>query len=105
MTDVALMCAYRHPAFDSVLGTPAAWTSPRLPTPEQLADHYSAASGRDLEHWGFFLGLAYLKIAVIAEGITFRARQGAGADETAVRAADAVPDLVAAGRDALARPW
>lgn len=29
--DVAMMCVYRHPALDLVLGAPSAWTSPRLP--------------------------------------------------------------------------
>jgi aminoglycoside phosphotransferase (APT) family kinase protein len=101
LSDVALMCVYRHPSLDIVLGMPAAWTSPRLPSPESLAQMYSDASGRELAHWPFYTGLAHLKLAVIAEGIAHRARAGADAGRDALRAADAVPDLVAAGLRAL----
>ena len=31
VADVAMMCAYRHPPFDLVMGAPSAWTSERLP--------------------------------------------------------------------------
>ncbi|MGY1632031.1 phosphotransferase family protein [Geodermatophilus sp. SYSU D01186] len=101
LTDVALMCVYRHPALDVVLGIPAAWTSPRLPAPDALAEAYTRSSGRALGDWPFYLGLAHLKLAVIAEGIAHRAHAGADAGRDARRAADAVPGLVAAGLDAL----
>jgi aminoglycoside phosphotransferase (APT) family kinase protein len=103
LTDVALMCVYRHPALDVVLGIPAAWTSPRLPAPDALAQAYTRGSGRDLGDWPFYLGLAHLKLAVIAEGIAHRAHAGADAGRDARRAAEAVPGLVAAGLDALGR--
>ncbi|MGK5114630.1 phosphotransferase family protein [Geodermatophilus sp. CPCC 205506] len=103
LTDVALMCVYRNPALDVILGIPAAWTSPRLPSPAALAEHYARASGRDLGHWPFYLGLAHLKLAVIAEGIAHRARAGADAGRDAARAAQAVPELVTAGLEALER--
>jgi len=101
-TDVALMCTYRHPALDAVLGIPAAWASPRLPSAEDLATAYVDRSGRDLGDWGFYLGLAHLKLAVIAEGIAYRAMAGADAGRNARAAADAVPELVAAGLACLA---
>jgi aminoglycoside phosphotransferase (APT) family kinase protein len=101
LTDVALMCVYRHRALDVILGLPAAWSSPRLPSPEALAQLYSRLSRRDLGDWSFYLGLAHLKLAVIAEGISHRARAGAGAGPQAERAAEAVPELVAAGLEAL----
>jgi len=103
LTDVALMCVYRHPALDVVLGIPAAWTSPRLPASDALAQAYTRSSGRDLGDWPFYLGLAHLKLAVIAEGIAHRAHAGADAGRDARRAAEAVPGLVAAGLDALGR--
>lgn len=103
LTDVALMCVYRHAALDVILGLPAAWTSPRLPSPDDLAHAYAKASGRDLDSWSFYLGLAHLKLAVIAEGIAHRALQGADAGRNAHRAAEAVPDLVDAGLAALER--
>jgi aminoglycoside phosphotransferase (APT) family kinase protein len=96
-TDVALMCTYRHPALDAVLGIPAAWASPRLPAPESLADAYARRSGRDLGDWAFYLGLAHLKLAVIAEGIAYRASVGADAGREARGAAAAVPELLADG--------
>lgn len=101
-TDVALMCTYRHPALDVVLGIPAAWASERLPSGEDLANAYAERSGRELGDWPFYLGLAHLKLAVIAEGIAYRARSGADAGRNAQRAADAVPELVATGLAALA---
>ena len=101
LTDVALMCVYRHPALDVILGLPAAWSSPRLASPEELAEEYARRSGRDLAGWPFYLGLAHLKLAVIAEGISHRARAGAGASPDAEGAAAAVPELVAAGLAAL----
>ncbi|TSD97264.1 phosphotransferase family protein [Skermania sp. ID1734] len=103
LTDVALMCVYRSPFFDDVLGMTAAWTSPRLPTPDALAQQYALVSGRDLGSWGFYLALANFKLGVIAEGITHRARQGSDAGNGADRAAEATPEFIAAGLAALRR--
>ena len=103
LADVASMCVYRDPAFDLVLGTDAAWTSPRLPSPDVLAQMYAKASGRDLSDWDFYLALAYFKLGVIGEGITHRALQGSDVGSGALRAADATPELVAAGLRALRR--
>lgn len=72
VADVATMCAYRHPAFDRVLGFPTAWTSPRLAGVDDLARRYERAGGIELDHWPVHLGLAYYKIAVIAAGIDYR---------------------------------
>jgi aminoglycoside phosphotransferase (APT) family kinase protein len=104
LTDVALMCVYRHPALDVILGVPAAWTSPRLPSPDVLAESYARCSGRNLGNWPFYLALAHLKLAVIAEGIAHRAHAGADASRDAKRAAEAVPELIAAGLEALPKP-
>ncbi|MDX6233500.1 MAG: hypothetical protein QOH68_2524 [Nocardioidaceae bacterium] len=96
-TDVALMCTYRHAALDVILGVPAAWASERLPSADDLADAYVKRSGRDLGDWAFYLGLAHLKLAVIAEGIAYRATLGADAGGNARAAADAVPELISSG--------
>ncbi|WP_174575723.1 phosphotransferase family protein [Nocardia miyunensis] len=101
LTDVALMCVYRSPAFDLVLGRRAAWTSPRLPDADALAQAYAVASCRDLDNWGFYLALANFKLGVIAEGITHRAVQGSDAGSDAARAAEATPEFMAAGLRAL----
>ncbi|MFI5719507.1 phosphotransferase family protein [Nocardia sp. NPDC051750] len=101
LTDAALMCVYRSPVFDLVLGTRAAWTSDRMPTPEALAHSYASASGRDLGNWGFYLALANFKLGVIGEGIAHRARRGSDAGSAAERAAEATPEFMAAGLRAL----
>ncbi|KHJ74443.1 MULTISPECIES: phosphotransferase family protein [Rhodococcus] len=101
LTDLAMMCVYRHPALDDILGFPAAWSSERLPAADDLVQRYATASGRDIADWNFYMGLAYLKLAVIAEGINHRWRAGATIGDGFDRAGEAVPDLVAAGLAAL----
>ncbi len=101
LTDVALMCVYRDPVFDLVLGSQAAWTSDRLPSAGALAQSYAVASGRDLGDWSFYLALANFKLGVIGEGITHRALQGSDSGAGAVRAAEATPEFMAAGLRAL----
>ncbi|GGN80681.1 hypothetical protein GCM10011610_30280 [Nocardia rhizosphaerihabitans] len=78
VADVAMMCAYRHPALDLILGQPSAWTSERLPKPIALAEAYERAGGVPLAHWSFHMALAYFKIGVIAAGIEHRRQAGAG---------------------------
>jgi aminoglycoside phosphotransferase (APT) family kinase protein len=101
LTDVALMCVYRSPIFDVILGTSAAWTSPRLPSPDTLAQAYATASGRELDNWGFYLALANFKLGIIGEGITHRALRGSDTGSAADRAAEATPEFMAAGLRAL----
>ncbi|MBJ8348302.1 phosphotransferase family protein [Antrihabitans sp. YC2-6] len=103
LTDVALMCVYRSPIFDLVLGTQAAWTSPRIPSADTLAQTYAAASGRDLVAWDFYVALANFKLGIIGEGITHRALQGSDSGSGAVHAAEATPEFMAAGLRALGK--
>jgi len=104
LTDLAMMCVYRHPALDQVLGFPAAWTSDRLPSADDLVQQYAVASGREIAHWNFYMGLAYFKLAVIAEGINHRWRAGATVGDGFDRAGEAVPALVAAGLEVVRGP-
>jgi aminoglycoside phosphotransferase (APT) family kinase protein len=96
-TDIALMCVYRQPQLDSILGFDAAWASDRLPDGDAIAEAYARRRGVDLDHWPFYLALANFKLAVIAQGISYRARRGAAADTTSTLAEQAVPALLAAG--------
>ena len=73
-----MMCAYRDPAFDLIVGAPSAWTSPRLPDLSGLAAGYASAGGVPLVDWEFHLALACFKVGVIAAGIDHRHRAGAG---------------------------
>lgn len=102
VADVALMCVYRHPALDLILGTEAAWTSDRLPDVAALATSYEAQSSVTLRHWDFHMALAYYKLAVIAQGIDHRFRAGATVGDGFDTAGEAVAELLAAGHDALA---
>lgn len=79
IADVAMMCAYRQPCFDLVIGAPSAWTSPRLPTVDDLAAGYERVGGVALENWDFHQALACFKVAVISAGIDHRRRAGSGA--------------------------
>lgn len=97
ITDVALMCVYRQPIFDTVLGFSAAWTSDRYPDADEIAQRYATVSGADLGDWDFYLGLANLKLGVIAEGITHRARAGASSGDGAENAAEATAEFIARG--------
>lgn len=101
LTDVALMCAYRQPIFDVVLGMSAAWTSARYPSADELAEMYVRESGHELAHWNFYTALANFKLAVIGEGITHRALNGADSSNGANRAAEATQEFAAAGLRAL----
>jgi aminoglycoside phosphotransferase (APT) family kinase protein len=98
LSDAALMCVYRNPTFDRILDMDAAWTSPRLPSADELAQRYAQRSGRALAHWEFYMSLAYFKLAIIAAGIDFRARMGGDTDSVV---GQTVAPLIAAGLDAL----
>ena len=102
LTDVALMCVYRAPVFSRVLGFDAAWTSDRYPDADGMAQRYAEVSGTDLGDWPFYLGLANLKLGVIAEGITHRALQGGSSGAAgAERAAEATASFIADGLKAV----
>ncbi|MGK2239143.1 MAG: aminoglycoside phosphotransferase (APT) family kinase protein [Rhodococcus sp. (in: high G+C Gram-positive bacteria)] len=103
LTDIALMCVYRQPVFDVVLGMNAAWTSPRYPPADELAERYARESDRELAHWDFYIALANFKLAVISEGITHRARLGSDAGSGAELAAEATQEFIAAGLRAICR--
>ena len=107
ISDAALMCVYRDPALDLIIDTQAAWTSPLLPTADELADRYSLVAGESLGHWEFYMALAYFKLAIIAAGIDFRRRmslQAAGQGDTDDTEPEVVAPLIARGLAELAGP-
>ncbi|MGC0366076.1 aminoglycoside phosphotransferase (APT) family kinase protein [Rhodococcus sp. 27YEA15] len=101
LADIAMMCVYRHPSLDRVLGEPAAWTSSLLPSASELAQRYSTVSGRELAHWNFYMALGFFKLAVVSQGIDHRYRAGATIGAGFDTAGSAVPELVSAGLRAL----
>lgn len=76
LTDLALMSIYQR--FAEVMGGSIADASsaPGFLTKDEVIARYAAASHRDLAHFGFYLGLAAFKLAVITEGIYYRHLHG-----------------------------
>ena len=105
-TDLALLLVY-----DRLAALPAAGLvsdvslAPGYPTPDQHLARYAAASGRDLgdlrSGLGFHLGLAYFKLAVILEGISYRYLQGQTVGEGFDRIGAGFDPLIEAGLSAL----
>ena len=106
LSDAALMCVYRDPALDLIVNAQAAWTSPLLPSADELADRYSLVSGLPLAHWEFYMALAYFKLAIIAAGIEFRQRmsdQAKGAGDGTDHPPEVVAPLISRGLAELAK--
>jgi aminoglycoside phosphotransferase (APT) family kinase protein len=101
LSDTALMCVYRDRAMDMIVDQQAAWTSPLLPSADELAHRYSVVSEQPLAHWPFYMSLAYFKLAIIAAGIDYRRRMGAGQPDSYDRVGETVAPLIAAGLHAL----
>lgn len=101
LADLGLHLVYADPTFSPVLSGSAASTSDRLPARADLAQRYALASGRDLGDLGFYLALGYFKIAVIAEGIHARFKQGLTRGTGFETVGRAVAPLTAAGLRAL----
>ena len=101
VADVAMMCAYRHPVFDLIVGSPGAWTSTLLPEVDELAALYERAGGATLTDWEFHLALANFKIAVIAAGIDHRHREGSGSGPGFDTAGEAVATYLEVARSVM----
>jgi aminoglycoside phosphotransferase (APT) family kinase protein len=101
LADLGLHLVYADPAFAPVLGGSAASASDRLPPVADIAERYAVATGRDLGRLGFYLGLGYFKIAVIAEGIHARFKSGMTRGPGFETVGQAVAPLAAAGLRAL----
>jgi aminoglycoside phosphotransferase (APT) family kinase protein len=100
LSDAALMCVYRDPSMDKVVNFEAAWSSPAIPSADELAHRYSLATGQALAHWPFYMSLGYFKLAIIAAGIDYRSRM-AGVDDSDDHVGETVAHLIAAGIHAL----
>ncbi|GAA5146199.1 phosphotransferase family protein [Nocardioides marinquilinus] len=103
LTDVALLLVYdglaQTPGGAAIADAPAA---PGYPDRETQLATYETAGGRPLGDLSFHLGLAYLKIAVILEGIHHRFLAGQTVGEGFDRIGEAVEPLLASGLDATA---
>ena len=73
LTDLALLLAYnRMSRLEAGAIIASASNAEGFLTEEAILDTYAQRSGNDLEHVGFYLGLAYYKLAGIVEGIYAR---------------------------------
>ena len=101
LTDVALLLVYDslgHLAGGGAVADASA--APGYPDRDAQLSTYVAAGGRELGDLSFHLGLAYLKIAVILEGIHHRYLAGQTVGDGFDRVGEAVEPLLAAGLDA-----
>jgi aminoglycoside phosphotransferase (APT) family kinase protein len=70
LADLGRMLVYWDPACTAVLPDGHSISANHeFPSVEDMADSYSAISGRSLDHPNFYRALSYFKLAVIAEGI------------------------------------
>ncbi|MHB1499634.1 MAG: phosphotransferase family protein [Candidatus Dormibacteria bacterium] len=102
LTDLALLVVYRHMA-QMETGHLVA-DAPRAPgflSAEGILSRYAGQSDRDLSAVGFYLGLAYFKLAVILEGIHYRYSQGQTVGAGFDTVGSVVEPLMAAGLAAL----
>ncbi|QSE80157.1 phosphotransferase family protein [Rhodococcus koreensis] len=107
LLDLALMLTYQRRAklvSERDTTEPAKYDATLAPgylTEQQIIEHYEAESGRELEGFGFHLGLACFKLAAISEGVRYRHinRQtvGAGFEDSG----STVPLLLELGLDSL----
>lgn len=102
LTDLALLVVYQDLAgwAEVAFAADVTATPGFLSTAEQMA-RYQERSPLDLSDMGFYLGLAYFKLAVILEGIHYRFGQGKTAGEGFEALGAIVEPLLARGLAAL----
>jgi aminoglycoside phosphotransferase (APT) family kinase protein len=76
LTDLALMLIYQRFARELGGAIASASLAPGYLAEDEVIARYEASSQRDLTHFGFYLGLAAYKLAVIGEGIHYRHLHG-----------------------------
>lgn len=105
IADLATTLSYWHDPGDVERGeipVSAGLTDhPGFPTAESLAATYAARTGRDLGNLSFYLGLAWMKLAVICEGVHARYLGGQTLGEGYAKVGPAVPLLATRGLRAL----
>ncbi|WUG37737.1 phosphotransferase family protein [Kitasatospora sp. NBC_00458] len=104
LTDVGLLVMYTQLAGAGGGLIPAAATAPGFPPAGELAARYAAATGRDAADLDWYVAFASYKLAVVAEGIHFRFRQGGTLGAGFERAATMAPVLVEHGLTTLEAP-
>jgi aminoglycoside phosphotransferase (APT) family kinase protein len=101
VTDLALMVLYGRLATFVSGAVADASNAPGFLTEAEILQRYAAGSDRDLDHLGFYLGLAAFKLAAILEGIHYRYLQGQTVGPGFDSVGEAIHPLLAAGLTAL----
>lgn len=101
LTDLALMVAYGRLAASGTGEVSDVSEAPGFLTEQEIVDRYTAGIGRSLGDFGFYLGLAFFKMAGIFEGIHYRYVNGQTVGDGFSFAGDAVHILLDAGLNAL----
>ncbi len=105
IADLATTLSYWHDPGDAERGeipvSAGLTDKPGFPTAESLAAAYAARTGRDLGNLSFYLGLAWMKLAVICEGVHARYLGGQTLGEGYAKVGPAVPLLAARGLRAI----
>lgn len=102
LSDVALFVVYqRLSQLTPGAGVSDVASAPGYPDTEAMLERYTRASGRDVSHIGWHLGLAYYKLATILEGIHYRFIHGQTVGPGFEHVGTAVAPLVDAGLAAL----
>jgi aminoglycoside phosphotransferase (APT) family kinase protein len=72
LTDLGLLVMYSEQRARDGLPAPTTGGAPGHPSPDELVERYARRSGRDVTAVGWYTAFAYLKLAVILEGIHYR---------------------------------
>jgi len=109
LADLAVTLSYWHDPGDTErgqipVGKPGLTDKPGFPTSHSLATAYATRTGRDLGNLSFYMALAWMKLAVIAEGVHARYLGGQTVGPGYEKVGPAVPLLVARGLRTLGHP-
>jgi aminoglycoside phosphotransferase (APT) family kinase protein len=101
LADLAVTLSYWHDLGDTerakIPVSVGLTDKPGFPTAKDLASAYAARTGRDLGNLPFYLGLAWMKLAVICEGVHARYLGGQTVGPGYEKVGPAVPLLAARG--------
>jgi aminoglycoside phosphotransferase (APT) family kinase protein len=106
LADLAVTLSYWHDPGDSErakipVGKPGLTDKPGFPATAELAAAYAARTGRDLGNLSFYMALAWMKLAVIAEGVHARYLGGQTVGAGYEKVGPAVPLLASRGLRAI----
>lgn len=101
LTDLALMVLYQRLGASAGSLVSDVALAPGYLSEAEILQRYDAGSGRDLSRFGFYLGLAAFKLAVILEGIHYRYLKGQTVGPGFEHIGEAIHPLLDAGLDAL----